>query len=151
MYDTFFADRRESDNVTVGFALYGTGFLSARSRNSSSVDVVNEYWPATGDLTRRGWSGLKHLLTERAINLKYDEVMPFVVLELTLVQIPQTHVGSCCPISNAVRLQLACQRNQIIDLEITVGKDLTTGNENLLGLNLVGSDASKIKREFHLL
>lgn len=106
MYDTFFADGSEVDDVTIGLALHDTGFLSARSRDDSSVDVVNEHWPTTGDLTRRGWSGLKHLLTERAINLKHNEVMLLVVLELTFVQIPQTHVGSCCPISNAVRLQL---------------------------------------------
>lgn len=107
MYDTFFTDGRESDNVTVGFTLNDTGFLSARSRDNSSVNVVNEHWPATGDLTRRGWSGLKHLVTERAINFKYNEVMLLVVLEFAFVQIPQPHVRSCCPIANAVRLQLA--------------------------------------------
>lgn len=107
MNDTFFTGGRESDNVTVGFPLYDAGFLSARSRENSSVDVVNEYWPRTGDLTRRCWGRLKHLVTERAHNFKYDEMVLRAVLECTFVQIPQPHARSCRPMLNSKGSNLA--------------------------------------------
>lgn len=151
MNDAFCAGGPETDDVTVGFTLYDASFLSARSRNNSSVDSVNEYWPTTGDLARRCGGGLKHLVTERATHFKSDVVVLSAVREFAFVQIPQAHAGSCRPMSNSKRLNFPHESNQRVDLEITVGKDFATRDVGLLSLNLVGSDASEIKREFHLL
>lgn len=106
MNDAFFTGGRKSDDVTVGFTLYDFGFLSARSRDNSSVNSVNEHWPTTGDLTRRCWSRLKHLVTERANHFKRNVVVLSVVLECTFVQIPQPHTGSCRPMLNSEGLDV---------------------------------------------
>jgi hypothetical protein len=105
--DTFFAGARKSDDVTIGFALYNFGFLSARCCDGSSVNVVDEDQLPTGDFARRYRGGLKHLTAERAADFKRDEVMLSTVLEFAFVQIPQPHVRPSRPMLDSVRPNLA--------------------------------------------